>query len=109
MDISWGCIVAKTKREEVIMAHRKKTNGKGFALGAVIGGLVGGMTALLFTPKSGDKMRRDLAKKYHKTVDRMHDLKDSSVDGSSALYEKAKDVASDAKSHAAKLLKSRRR
>lgn len=42
---------------------RNNKHKKGFALGALVGGLLGGMTALLFAPKTGEKMRKDLGKK----------------------------------------------
>jgi len=35
-------------------------NAKDFLMGALIGGIVGGITALLFAPKSGKELREDL-------------------------------------------------
>lgn len=87
---------------------RKKTNGKGFALGTLVGGLCGGITALLFAPKSGDKLRKDIAKKYHHTADKAHDVLDDMCEQSSHLYKKAKHLASDAKTTASKAIKRKR-
>lgn len=36
---------------------------KGFALGALIGGIAGAVTALLFAPKAGAELRKDIAVK----------------------------------------------
>ena len=36
---------------------------KGFILGTIIGGAVGGLTALLLAPKSGKELRKDIADK----------------------------------------------
>jgi gas vesicle protein len=96
--------MAKIKREEVIM-RKKNKGGKGFALGALVGGLFGGMTALLFAPKSGEKMRRDLAKKCHKATDKAQCMVDEVCEGTSKLYKKAKTMAWDAKDTASKILK----
>jgi len=49
------------------------SNTKSFLLGALIGGAVGAITALLFAPKSGRELRRDI------------------VDNSTELYDKATD------------------
>lgn len=85
----------------------KKTNGKGsgFALGALLGGLFGGLTALLFAPKSGQKLRKEISKGYDTAAKRASELKDSCVKGSCDLYGKAKDLAEDAKNAASKLIK----
>jgi gas vesicle protein len=49
---------------------------KAFLLGAIIGGTVGALTALLFAPKSGRELRRDI------------------VDGSTDMYDRASDFVS---------------
>lgn len=36
---------------------------KGFVVGAIIGGAIGAVTALLFAPKSGEELRKDIAEK----------------------------------------------
>jgi gas vesicle protein len=50
---------------------------KTFLLGALIGGAVGAVTALLFAPKSGRELRRDI------------------VDGTTDIYDKATDFVSN--------------
>ncbi len=57
---------------------QEQTNYKSFMLGALIGGAIGAATALLFAPKSGRELRRDIA--------------DTSTD----IYDKASDYISNA-------------
>lgn len=91
------------------MSRRHSNGGKGFAFGALFGGLVGGITALLFAPKSGNKMRKDLAKKYHAASDKAHDLLEDMCDQTGELVERAKEIASDAREACSKITKSRRK
>lgn len=78
---------------------------KGFAIGALFGGLIGGITALLFAPKSGEKLRKDLAKKYQNVSDKTCELIDGVCEQTSELVEKAKDIACSAKEAASKFYK----
>lgn len=86
------------------MSRRNSNEGKGkFACGVLFGSLVGGIAALLFAPKSGDKMRKDLKKKYNDVSDKTCDLIDGVCEQTTELIEKAKDIANDAKQAASKL------
>jgi gas vesicle protein len=76
---------------------------KGFAIGALFGGLVGGITALLFAPKAGNKLRKDIVKKYQTVSDKTCEFIDGVCEQTSELVEKAKDIAQSAKSAASKL------
>lgn len=87
------------------MRHRNQSGKKSFAIGAIFGGLVGGVAALLFAPKSGDKMRKQLAKKYYDVSDKTQDLFEDVCDQTADLVEKAKDIAYSAKSAASKIYK----
>lgn len=49
------------------MAIRKDT--KGFLLGALAGGVIGSITALLFAPKAGKELRQDIAAGAQKVSD----------------------------------------
>lgn len=42
-------------------------SGKSFIAGAIIGGLIGAASALLFAPKAGKELREDITEQYHKT------------------------------------------
>lgn len=55
----------------------EKGNGKDFIVGAVIGGIVGAVTALLFAPKSGKELRQDISEQAQQ------------------IGEKTKEIASD--------------
>ncbi len=45
------------------MADNESNYTKGFVVGALIGGAVGAITALLLAPKSGKELRQDIANK----------------------------------------------
>ncbi|OBZ12991.1 MULTISPECIES: YtxH domain-containing protein [Bacillales] len=49
------------------MSTRKQT--KGFLLGALAGGVVGSVTALLLAPKAGKELRQDISVQAHKVSD----------------------------------------
>ena len=84
------------------MRHRKSTKSS-FAVGAIFGGIVGGLSALLFAPKSGIKMRKDLTKKYYDVSEKTQDLFEEVCDQATDLADKAKDIAYTAKSAATKI------
>jgi len=54
---------------------------QGLFLGAIIGGTIGAITALLFAPKSGAELRRDISDKsaeiYDKTTDYLYTAEQS--------------------------------
>jgi len=94
------------------MSRRRRHNqssGKGFAAGALLGGLIGGVTALLFAPTSGEKMRKDLAKKCHTVSDKTHDILEDMCEHTGELIEKAKDIAHEAKAASSKMARRKRR
>lgn len=47
-----------------------KTNGKDFLIGAVVGGVLGAVTALLLAPKTGRELRSDISEQYGKISDK---------------------------------------
>ena len=47
----------------------KKGYAKGFLLGILAGGATGGLLALLFAPKSGKEMRKDIVNKKNELVE----------------------------------------
>lgn len=87
----------------------RRSNGKSFFVGTLFGGIVGGMTALIFAPKSGEKLRKDVAKKYHHASEKTHELMEDVYDQTSDLVDKAKEIATDAKEAASSMLKERRK
>lgn len=79
-----------------------------FALGLFFGSLVGGISALLFAPKSGAKLRKDISKKYDKVSDKTQDLIENVSEQAEELFEKAKCIAEDAKDAASQFMKKRK-
>ncbi|MFZ0564602.1 MAG: YtxH domain-containing protein [Chlamydiales bacterium] len=88
---------------------RHRSNGKSFFVGTLFGGIVGGVTALLFAPKSGEKLRKDIAKKCHNASEKTHELMEDFCDQTSDLVDKAKEIAVEAKEAASSMLKRKRR
>ncbi len=56
------------------MADNNNMNGKDFLLGAVVGGLLGAVTALLLAPKSGKELRTDIAEGYHNVSEKTQEI-----------------------------------
>ncbi len=55
------------------MGKETDTYTKGFLLGAIVGGVAGAVTALLFAPKSGAELRRDIADSSTQMYDKSRD------------------------------------
>jgi len=72
------------------MGHRHKHNNHNFAKGLILGSLAGGLTALLFAPKKGKHLRKDLAHKYEELSDKTHDVIDEATHRAEKLVSKAK-------------------
>jgi gas vesicle protein len=58
-------------------------------LGAAIGGVIGSISALLFAPKKGSEMRKDISDKYQSVNDKTKKL-------ASDVSQKTQDIAADA-------------
>jgi gas vesicle protein len=89
---------------------RKKNSGQSgsassFALGALIGGILGGAAALLLAPKTGEEMREEIADRYRKVSDEAVELMDAVCEHSIEMIDRAKEIAEEAKEAAAKYLK----
>jgi len=75
----------------------------------LIGLGAGAVVALLFAPKAGKQMRRDLRRGYEDTLDRIQDLKDGAMDRVDEMMEKGSDLADTLREKAAPLGKGLRR
>lgn len=53
---------------------KQEIGAKEFIIGAAIGGIVGTIGALLLTPKTGNRFRKELAEYYDNISDHTHDL-----------------------------------
>lgn len=80
----------------------KVIKSKGYLKGLITGGAIGGIIALLFAPKSGKDLRKNIAEK-----------KDEILDGTNRIFEnvkdKASDVLSDTKEKAGQLIENGRK
>ncbi len=77
------------------MSDKSNRSGKSFLLGAVVGGVVGAITALLLAPKSGKEMRSDLNEQAATLKERSLELKDTAVERGSEWIAVAKEKSSE--------------
>lgn len=56
------------------MSKNESSYSKGLLVGAILGGAVGAITALLLAPKSGAELRKDIADKSREAYDKAQDL-----------------------------------
>jgi gas vesicle protein len=108
-----SCLRKKEKERRAEDNRRKSMSRnnekKGFVLGALFGGLVGSVAALLLAPKSGDRLRRDLSRKYQCISEKTCEMMDGVCEQTCELVEKAKEIACSAKEAASKIYKGRDR
>ncbi len=64
------------------MADNESNYGRGFLAGALIGGAIGAITALVLAPKSGRELRRDLAERSSDLYDKAQELLSNEEPGS---------------------------
>jgi gas vesicle protein len=88
------------KKERYAMSQQQSTTN-GVLLGAIVGGVIGAVSALLFAPKAGSELREDLAQACQtigqKTKDIASTVGQSTKNLSSVLKEEYNDLASHAK------------
>ncbi len=73
-------------------------DGKDFIIGAVVGGLLGAMAALLLAPKSGRELRQDITEQYgtisDKTQQIANTVSEKTQQIASTVSEKTQQIAS---------------
>lgn len=70
-----------------------KNRGVGdFLLGAVVGGLVAGVTALLFAPQSGEKTRKDIADRAKETKEQADEYFEIAKGKGNEIYQNARET-----------------
>lgn len=68
-----------------------KKDTKGLLWGALVGSVVGSVTALLFAPKPGKELRKDIAEGTVAGIEKVQGIAVQAGDKSVELYDKAKD------------------
>ncbi|MBY3620035.1 YtxH domain-containing protein [Acinetobacter sp. CUI P1] len=68
-----------------------KKDTKGLLWGALVGSVVGSVTALLFAPKPGKELRKDIAEGTAAGIEKVQGIAVQAGDKSIELYDKAKD------------------
>ena len=77
------------------MSENKNKSSKSFIMGAIVGGIVGAVTALLLAPKSGKEMREDINEQAAVLKERALQLKDTAVEKGSEWISIAKEKSSE--------------
>lgn len=77
------------------MSENKNKSSKSFIMGAIVGGIVGAVTALLLAPKSGKEMREDINEQAAALKERSLQLKDTAVEKGSEWISIAKEKSSE--------------
>lgn len=72
-----------------------KNNNYKLLLGALAGAAVAGIATLLFAPKSGKDLRKDIGKQTDKAIDTAEDYMDVARDKGSDVLDTAQDAGSD--------------
>lgn len=69
-----------------------KKDTKSLLWGALVGSVVGSVTALLFAPKPGKELRKDIAEGTTVAVDKVQEIAGATGEKTTELYSKAKDA-----------------
>lgn len=64
---------------------KKKTKGMSFVLGTLVGATVAGISALLYTPKSGKELRKDMENKAEDAKEVASDYVDTAIERGKSL------------------------
>ena len=72
-------------------------NNNSFFLGALFGGVVAGVAALLFAPKSGRELRDDIGQEMDELIDLAYDYTDYAVEHGSRIVDVASEAGKDIK------------
>lgn len=82
-------------RGGLAVSDNKNKSSKSFIMGAIVGGVVGAVTALLLAPKSGKEMREDLNAQATVLKERSLQLKDTAVERGSEWISVAKEKSTE--------------
>jgi gas vesicle protein len=68
------------------------TKNRGLLLGTIIGGAIGAASAFLLAPKTGAKLREDIATKYRTINDKMQQMASTVGDNTSKITNRVSEV-----------------
>jgi gas vesicle protein len=87
---------------------KQNSSAKGIVIGFLAGGAIGGLTALLYAPKSGKELRSDIRKKSKELVHEGEQYIDSAKTKATEIItdgkKKAEDLMREARSKASSIL-----
>lgn len=69
---------------------RRQNKFSGFVTGALVGGVIGSVIAMLYTPISGKKMRRKISKTTDNLIDDVNDIVETSRDKFDSILKDSK-------------------
>ena len=95
-------------RKESAMEDNNSSYSKGFLIGAVVGGAVGAVVALLFAPKSGRELRRDIADRTEEVVDKAQQMFNNATSGGQESRSGLDDVVNEGRIAAERIVSTAR-
>lgn len=90
------------------MEDNNSSYSKGFLIGAVVGGAVGAVVALLFAPKSGRELRRDIADRTEDVVDKAQQIFNKATGGGHTASSGFEDVVNEGRIAADRIVSTAR-
>ena len=90
------------------MEDNNSSYSKGFLIGAVVGGAVGAVVALLFAPKSGRELRRDIADRTEDVVDKAQQMFNKATGGGHTAGSGFEDVVNEGRIAAERIVSTAR-
>ncbi|CAM4412729.1 gas vesicle protein [Paenibacillus endophyticus] len=86
----------------------RENSSNGVLVGAIVGGAIGAISALLFAPKTGTDLREDLASKFKAISDKTRDIATTvghtTKDLAATVGQNTKDLATNIKDEAGDLI-----
>ena len=95
--------------KEKLKMEQRTSSAKGFVLGLIAGGAIGSITALLYAPKSGRELRKDIGNKSREVIKETGEYVDSAKTKAGEIIaesrQKAESLINDAKIKAESITK----
>lgn len=95
--------------KEKLKMEQRTTSAKGFVLGLLAGGAIGSITALLYAPKSGRELRKDIGNKGREVIKETSEYVDTAKTKAGEIIaesrQKAENLINEAKLKAGSITK----